>query len=363
MALVRLTYNSLLPLQYWVHHKSNSLNSDATYLTRATMQLTITDATDLAVRGLTRAGMSPENARITADHLVDAALCGHEFSSLPRVLALAEALRGRQPAGATRVVRENHCSALLDGGDNVAYVVSLHAIDKAIDIARKNGVAVVCANNCWFSGRLAYYVERAARQGFVAMHTTNSTARVAPFGGVDRLMGTNPFAMAFPSDDDPLVIDIGTSATTWGDVVLARTKGVPLPEGVAVNPAGQATTDPQQALDGAILPWGGPRGSGLALVVQLLGILAGSELVIDDISNYGLFFIVIDPKLFMPSDQVPARMSAFRQVVTSARAQADGSAVRMPGDSSQQKRRANLAKGVIPLDNTVYARLCELAEG
>ena len=326
------------------------------------MQLTITEATDLAVRALTRAGMSAENARITADHLVDAALCGHEFSSLPRVLALAEALRGKPPAGPTRVVRENHCSALLDGGDNVAYVVSIHAVDKAIEIARKNGVAVVCANNAWFSGRLAYYVERAARQGFIAMHTTNTTARVAPYGGVDRLMGTNPFAIAFPSDDDPIIIDIGTSATTWGDVVLARTKGEPLAEGVAVNPAGQATRDPQEALDGAILPWGGARGSGLALAVQLLGILAGSELVIDDISNYGLFFVVIDPKLFMPSDQFPARVSVFRQVVTSNRAQTGAGAVRMPGDSSQQKRRINREKGVIFLDEKVYARLRELVD-
>ncbi|HTE15047.1 MAG TPA: Ldh family oxidoreductase [Burkholderiales bacterium] len=326
------------------------------------MQLTIADATDLAMRALTRAGMTAENANITAEHLVDAALCGHEFSSLPRVIALAEEIRKKPPAGETRVIRENHCSALIDGGDNVAYVVSMHAIDKAVEIARKNGVAVVCANNTWFSGRLAYYVERAAQQGFIAMHTTNTTARVAPHGGVDRLMGTNPFAIAFPSDDDPLIIDIGTSQTTWGDVVLARTKGKPLPEGVAVSPSGRPTTDPDEALEGAILPWGGARGSGLALAVQLLGILAGSELVIDDVSNYGLFFMVIDPKLFMPSDQFPARVSAFRQIVASTRPAADSSSVRVPGDRSQQKRRENLAKGVINLDEKVYVRLHELAE-
>jgi LDH2 family malate/lactate/ureidoglycolate dehydrogenase len=325
------------------------------------MQLTITEATDLAVRALTRAGMSAENARITADHLLDAALCGREFSSLPRVIALAEALRDKPPAKPTRVVRENHCSALLDGGDNVAYVVSIHAIDKAIGIARQNGVAVVCANNTWFSGRLAYYVERAARQGFVAMHTTNTTARVAPFGGVDRLMGTNPFAIAFPSEDDPLVIDIGTSQTTWGDVVLSRTKGEPLPAGVAVSPMGQPTTDPDQALEGAILPWGGARGSGLALAVQLLGILAGSELVIDDISNYGLFFVVIDPRLFMPSDQFPARVTAFRQTIEANRPLSGNTTVRVPGDRSQKLRRENLAKGVISVDDKVLARLRALA--
>lgn len=326
------------------------------------MQLTIAEATDLAIRVLSRAGMTAPNAQIVADHLVDAALCGHEFSSLARAIAVAEEIRNRPPAGETRVVRENHCSALLDGSDNVAYVVSLHAIDKAVEIARKNGVAVVCANNTWFSGRLAYYVERAARQGFVALHTTNATARVAPHGGVDRLMGTNPFAIAFPGEDDPLIIDIGTSQTTWGDVALARTKGKPLPEGVAVNPAGYATTDPDEALEGAILPWGGPRGSGLALAVQLLGILAGSDLVIDDVRNYGLFFLVIDPRLFMPSDQFPARVSAFRQVIAANRPIAGSEAVRVPGDSSQQKRRENRATGMINVDEKVYARLRELAE-
>jgi LDH2 family malate/lactate/ureidoglycolate dehydrogenase len=324
------------------------------------MQLTIAEATTLAVNALTKSGMSAPNARITADHLVDAALCGHEFSSLPRLIALVNEMREKGPAGEIRVVRENHCSALIDGGDNVAYVVSIHAIDKAIEIARKNGVAVVCANNTWFSGRLAYYVERAAQQGFVAIHTTNSTARVAPFGGIDRLLGTNPFAIAFPADDDPLIIDIGTSQTTWGDVVLAQTKGVPLPEGVAVNAAGYPTTDPVEALEGAILPWGGTRGSGLSLVVQLLGIFAGSALVIDDVSNYGLFFIVIDPEAVMPGGQLKSRMAEFRQVLLANRPLAGGDAVRMPGDSSQRKRRENVAKGMINLDEKVHARILEL---
>jgi LDH2 family malate/lactate/ureidoglycolate dehydrogenase len=124
---------------------------------------------------------------------------------------------------------------------------------------------------------------------------------------------------------------------------------------------GQPTTDPQQALDGAILPWGGARGSGLAMVVQLLGILAGSDLVIDDVSNYGLFFLVIDPRLFMPSDQFPARVSVFRQLVAANLPLPGGEAVRVPGDRSQRLRRENAARGTIPLDEKVHARLLELA--
>jgi LDH2 family malate/lactate/ureidoglycolate dehydrogenase len=326
------------------------------------LQLSIRDATDLAVRALTRAGMTPHAARIVADHLVDANLCGHEFSSLPRVLAIADELSRKAPPGEIRVVREDRSSAVIDGGDNVAYVVSIAAIDKAIEICRKNGLAVVVANNTWFSGRCAYYVERAARQGFVAMHTTNVTARVAPYGGMDRLLGTNPFAIAFPSEDDPLVIDIATSSTSWGDVLLAREKGEPLPAGVAVDAQGQPTVDPGAALEGAFLAWGGQRGSGLSLAIQLLGILAGSAPVIRDASNFGLFFLVIDPEMLLPGGQFKARASELRRAVAANRPMERGTAVRVPGDGSMRRRKQGLAAGVVTLDERVYQRIVALCE-
>jgi len=326
------------------------------------MQISIAQATDLAVRVLQRAGMTPSAARIVADHLVDANLCGHEFSSLPRVLAIVDELRKKPPPGEILVVREDRSSAVIDGGDNIAYIVSITAIDKAIEICRKTGVAVVAANNTWFSGRLAYYVERAARQGFVAMHTTNVTARVAPYGGIDRLMGTNPIAMAFPSEDDPLVIDIGTSSTSWGDVLLARAKGEPLPEGVAVDARGRPTVDPGAALEGAFLAWGGQRGSGLSLAIQLLGILAGSAPVIHDVSNFGLFFLVIDPDILLPGSQYRARVSELRRAIAANRPMEGKPEVRVPGDGSLRRRTQALAAGVVRLDERVYQRILALCD-
>ena len=325
------------------------------------MQLTIAEATALAVHTLTRHRMSERHARLVAEHLVDAALCGHEFSSLARLLAIVEELRKKPPAAEIRVVHETANSALIDGGDNIGYAVSITAIDKAIEICGRSGVAIVGANNTWFSGRLAYYVERAARQGYVAMHTTNTTALVAPYGGIDRVMGTNPFAIAFPGEDDPLIIDIGTSATSWGDVVLSATKGEALPAGVAIDAGGQPTVDPNEALAGAFLPWGGRRGSGLSMVAQLLGILAGSPVVIDGVSNYGLFFLVFDPKLLMPSAQFRSRVSELRNVIHGTRS-ADGiSKVRIPGEGSMEKRKRAMAAGVIQVDDRVYSRILELS--
>src|SRR5438128_2023271 len=120
------------------------------------MQISITEATDLTVRALTRAGMKREAALLVADHLIDANLCGHEFSSLARVIAIVDELgKKHTPQGEIRVVREDRCSALIDGGDNVGYVASIRGIDKAVEICRKNGVGLVGVNNTWFSGRLA----------------------------------------------------------------------------------------------------------------------------------------------------------------------------------------------------------------
>lgn len=324
--------------------------------------LPIAEATDLAVRALTRAGMNRENARIVADHLVDANLCGHEFSSLPRVIAIADELgRKKEPPGEIRIVREDRCSAVIDGGDNLSYVVSLIAIDKAVEICRKSGVAVVTASNTWFSGRLAFYVERAARQGYVAMHTTSTTARVAPFGGIDRLMGTNPIAMAFPAEDDPLIFDIGTSAITWGDVVLAQAKGEPLPEGVAVDAQGRPTIDPAASIEGAFLAWGGQRGSALALAVQALGVLAGSPAVIPRTGDFGLFFLVVDPEILLPGGQCRTGMSELRRAIALGRPAAGAANVRVPGDGSLARRKAALAKGTVTVDERVYQRILALA--
>lgn len=326
------------------------------------MHLSIEAATQLGVRVLVHHRFTPEHARIVADHLVEAALCGHEFSSLPRLIAIVNECRSKAPPTPIVTTREDGCFAHIDGGDHVAYIVSLIAVDKAIEICRRTGVAVVTANNTWFSGRCAYYVERAARQGYVALHTTNTTARVAPFGGTERLMGTNPFAIAFPSLDDPFVIDIGTSAITWGDVLLSQAKGEDLPPGVAVDNQGSLTLDPAAALEGAFLTWGGQRGSGLSLAVQLLGVLAGSKAVITQTGDFGLFFVLIDPERVQPGGGFRREVSALRTAIETNRPLAGVERVRVPGDGSQQRRERSIERGTIPIDDKVYARIQALLE-
>src|SRR5207344_1011648 len=188
------------------------------------------------------------------------------------------------------------------------------------------------------------------------------TARVAPYGGMDRLMGTNPIALAFPTGDDPLIFDIGTSATSWGDAILARTKGEALPEGVAVDAQGRPTVDPAAALEGAFLAWGGQRGSALSLAIQALGVLAGSAAVVRESADFGLFFLVIDPEALLPGGRCRARMSELRRSIAASRPMPGKPAVRVPGDLSQQRRRQALAAGMVSIDERVFERIAALCQ-
>ncbi|MPZ55187.1 MAG: Ldh family oxidoreductase [Rhizobiales bacterium] len=324
------------------------------------MELKFEDAKALAVEILTSRGMRPDYAGIVADHLIDAAIAGHAFAGLPRVLALVEALEKKPPARPVTIVREDSISAVIDGGDNNGYVTSVIGVDKAIDLAKGSGVGIVGVRNTWFSGRLAYYVERAARLDLVAFHTASSTARVAPYGGIDALFGTNPIALAFPGKDGPLVIDLGTSAATWGELLLRKRTGRKLDPGMAVDVQGQPTDDAAAGLDGAILPWGGPRGGALSLAVQVLGVLAGGNTIVKDVSDYGFFFFVFNPELLMPINQFKTRAEELLDIVRTSRPGLGAERVRIPGASSLLRRAQGQVRGTLTVDDKVYAALQNL---
>lgn len=318
------------------------------------MKLTREDAKALAIEFLVGHGMPADHAGIVADHLVYATMTGHAFAGLPRLPAIGAELRRRGPGGQIRTVHETDKSALIDGADVIGYVTSLVGIDKAVELARRSGVGIVGVNGSWFSGLLRYYVERAAQAGMIAVHAANGTARVAPHGGIDRLLGTNPIAFAFPTEDQPLVIDLATSSISWGDVLYHQQTGKPLPEGRTVDGDGYPTLDPVAALAGAFLPWGGPRGSGLSVVVQILGMLGGSDPIVTDAGRWGYFFLAFDPALLMPADEFRARAGMIRDGIESSRPEPGGAPVRAPGSGGQRRFQEGLARGWIEVADEVY---------
>lgn len=326
------------------------------------MHLTISEARALATGALRRLGLSGDAAAVTADHLVDAALRGMTFGGLPRILAIAERLAehgdNRRPI---RIIHETPQSALLDGGDNVGYVVAHRATSIAVDKATRHGMAIVGANNTYYTGLFAYYVEMATRADLVGIAAGNASAMVAPHGAREARLGTNPIAFGFPSTGDPIIWDIGTSAIMQGEVMLHGRLGETLPEGVALDKDGVPTRDPAAALAGALRTWGGHRGSGLAIVVQLLGIMCGTPAIPVDHKEMGFLFIALSPALLIPAERFKERAAELADAIRGAAPERGTEEVRMPFDRSARERRRQSEEG-IDVPDVVYHALVELRD-
>src|SRR6266404_2568376 len=197
------------------------------------IRLSVDEARALGERALCGIGYDNEEARIIADHVIDAALCGYEYSGLAKILNIPEHRRFQLPRRKMRIIRETPVSALHDGGNTFGMVAMYHAARAAIAKAAAHGIAVIGVSDSWMSGRSAYFVEMIARADLVAIHTASSGAAVAPHGGSGPVLGTNPIAFALPGADGPLVLDMGTSAFMGTDLALRVRLGTPLPEGGA----------------------------------------------------------------------------------------------------------------------------------
>ena len=328
------------------------------------MRLALSEARSLVESVLVTLEHSEADARIIADHLIDCELRGLQYGGLPRLVSIAERL---QRTGTSRepvtVVHETPVSARLDGKDNLGYLVGYRATEIAIAKALDTGLAVVGANETWYTGMLSWFAEMAAARGLVSMSASNATAWVAPHGGTEGRFGTNPICFGFPSTGDPVIWDIGTSAIMHAEVVLAGRLGTPLPDGVAFDADGSPTTDPAAALSGAFAPWGGHKGSGLGHVVQLLGMLAGSPPEPPVLAGFGFLIVVMKPDLMMPEAEYREMVTQYAELVRNTRPVEGGSAVRMPFDRSAADRRARTAAGVIEVDERIHARLLELQGG
>lgn len=324
--------------------------------------LRIADAHALCVKVLTAHGESAEYAGLSADHLIDCELRGLSYGGLPRLVSIVERFEkiGR-PKGPVAVVHETPVSAKLKGNDNLGYVVAYKAMEIAIRKCRQSGVAFVGGDETWYTGMLSYFAEMAAAEGMVTMIASNATPWVAPAGAVDGRFGTNPICFGFPSTAEPIIWDIGTSTIMHAEVVLAKRMGVPLPEGVAYDAEGDPTTDPDAALGGAFAAWGGHKGSGLAHVVQLLGVMAGSPAMPPDLAEFGFVIVAMRPDLMMPEADYRAAVTEYADAVRAARPVKGGPPVRMPFDRSAAIRAERRAADRIEVPASVLARLRSFA--
>ncbi|MCD5422870.1 Ldh family oxidoreductase [Rhodococcus pyridinivorans] len=325
------------------------------------MKLSVDQTRNLAHAAMRSCGYTDNEAAIIADHLLDCELRGLSFGGLARGLSVAERrLSTPEPAPIT-ITKESPVSANIDGGDQVGYLVARRATELAIAKASSVGLAVVGARRTWYTGMFSYYLEMITKAGLAGIVAGSGLQLVAPHGGTEGRFGTNPIAFGFPSDEQPIIWDIGTSAVMLGEVLLRERLGDLLDEGQAYASDGRPTQDPTEALKGALAVWGGHKGSGLALTVQLLGMMAGASAAPEGLTDCGFFLLVINPDLLTDGTDYRRRVAEYAQNVRKTRPLDPAEPVRVPFDRSAIERSKRLASNRVDVDDRVYRSIAELA--
>jgi LDH2 family malate/lactate/ureidoglycolate dehydrogenase len=322
---------------------------------------------DLATRVLVGLGATPLQARVVAASLVLSNLVGHDSHGVIRLLQYAGFIDAGQvdPTQCADVARRRGAVAAVDGHWGFGQPAAQLATGLAIEISADSGVAAVTIDRCNHVGRLGEYVAAMATAGKVGMAWCNSGPVVAPFGGAGRVMGTNPLAWAVPrAGGPPVVVDFATSSVAEGKLVLARAAGQAVVPGLIVDNQGRPTTDPNDFYaGGALLPFGGHKGSGLSILIELAGgVLSGmgASPTADYAGGNGTVLVALDIEAFMPLREYVEKAAQFWAEAKRKGAGPLSAEVFMPGEVEDRSRAQRLAEGV-PVTDEVRRRISELA--
>jgi L-2-hydroxycarboxylate dehydrogenase (NAD+) len=331
------------------------------------------------VRALSGLGVPEQDARIQADWLVEADLRGYHSHGIQRLPVLAARLRrGLITTDAAPVLTWRADSVLaVDGQRGLGPVVACQALDAAARRLPATGIVLVTIANSNHLGLLAPYVERIAAGRMIGIAMTTSEALVHPWGGRQAMIGTNPIAIGVPAGPAGLVLDMATGEVSMGQILNHLARGARLEPGWAIDQAGHPTTDPRAAAEGAISPFGGPKGYALGLAIEVLvaaltGTSLGSDihgtLDADHECTKGDVFICIDPARAVgpAADDEPGGTSRLAEYLNAVRTSspAPGSAgVRLPGERAAAERAERTERGIV-LSASVWHTARELsAEG
>ena len=317
-------------------------------------------------------GMVPEDASIVADGLVQSNLRGVDSHGVMRVGIYAKRLKMGlvNPRPEVKIVRESAATLLVDGDNGMGQVVGVRALELGLDKVKQSGGVYVGVRRSNHYGAGAHYVKRAVEQDVVAFAYSNAPPTMAPWGGVDPYVGTNPYAFGVPAGGyPPIILDMATSIVARGKIILAAERGESIPEGWAIDKHGNQTTDAQEALQGSVLPFGGPKGYALSLMIDIMaGALTGAGFGprvnslydnFEEPQNVGAFFQLIDISQFANPAAFKANIDRMIEEIKSSRRAPGTEKIFLPGEIEYRTEEQRLASG-IPVEATTVAELREV---
>ena len=302
-------------------------------------------------------GVPPEACQTVADSLAYADGRGTRSHGLNMLSAYLERIDagGIDVAAVPQVVREDACTLCLDAKNGFGQVGVQALVDGLLKKAEQSGVVCGSVRSLNHCGALAYYTEQCARQGYIAFLFVNANPTVAPFGGMEATLGTNPMSVALPNGDLPILLDMASSAVAKAKIYQAAKLGQKIDPSWALDQEGNPTDDPQKAISGVLTSMAGPKGYGIALVVEALaGVVSGAGITsqvssvhkgLDRGMNAGGFLILINPSAFLSPGDYRHRLAQLVESVKSCKPQS-GREIFLPGEIEHRNLAKAKAEGV-----------------
>lgn len=321
------------------------------------MRVSIAELETLGLGGLKRLGYGDEEAARIFDVLLYAELRGNDQGV---VKLIGEGIRKDPSAGPMEIQSRTAVSARIDGNRNAGILVMRQAADLVIEVARGSGFGLVGTFNTNTStGALGYYARQVAESGFICFAFAGSRPAVAPLGSYEPKFGTNPIAAGIPTDNQPFVFDMATSAITWYSLVAAKEANRAIPSGVALDQLGAPTSDPGSAMAGALRSFdSGHKSYGLSMLVALLtGPLVGALPTDQPPESWGNLIIAFDPGLIREREAAATDVTALITSVKGAKRLPGTEEILVPGERGDRLAERNREAGTVDLDDAVYHAL------
>lgn len=326
------------------------------------MKIKITEAEKLAKETLTKLGFTSNDASLITKNLIEAELVEKKTHGLIRIPAIKKQIESKNISvnGDTpEKISETPTSLHLDGKNKPGFIVIYQSLDQAIKKAKESGMISVGLKDVGYaSGYIGAYARIATENNLIFIAFNNSAGGLIPHGSKKELWGTNPLTIGVPTNSDPVILDMASSMTTWGNLMVSKQEGKKLSEGLALDGDGKPTTDPEKAMEGGILPFGGHKGSGLAFIVELLaGALTGSRVGYSVEGGWGSFYILINPTIFRPLKDFKQDVSTAIDELKNAPKANGVTEIYYAGEQSNNLRKIHLESGEIEVNDKLLDEL------
>lgn len=324
------------------------------------MKIKLSELESVTHKAILKYGYSPEEASVIQKILMYAQLRGNNQGVVKLIgKGIPRIEEGKSP----EIVKDTPVSALINGNYTHAMVVMDHLVDLAIEKARKTGVGIAGNYNTSEStGALGYYVNKIAEQGLIGIAFASAPFQTtAPYGSNEARFCTNPLAYGIPTNDEPIILDMSTSAMAYYGLIEAKTAGKNVPEGTGYDNEGKETTDPAAIMSGALKTFGGHKGSGLALIVQILaGVFVKADSFNNDSDNAGNLVIAIDPNIFIDTEEFKTNVSDIVSKIKDARPLEGVEEIYIPGERGNKYKNEVLTSGEIEIEENLWNELQNL---